>query len=200
MSHPVDDSHDEDLAPTMTEGYKPGEKKSVAEYSQLDANDESLNKWKQSLGIGATGPTDASGPNVVVSALTLNSPTLSKPITLDVTRGAEGLAEFKKNPVTIKEGAEYSVEISFKVNHSIVSGLRYIQVVKRAGIKVDKLESMIGSYGPTTDLLKKQFISEDAPSGMLARSGTFSVKSRVVDDDNHIHADFEWFFKIGKEW
>jgi len=200
MSHAADASQDEDLAPTMTEGYKPGEKKSVTEYAQLDANDESLNKWKQSLGIGAGVAGDASGPNVVVSALLLNSASRPDgPIILDLTK-PEQLADLKKHPVTIKEGAEYSVELSFKVNHSIVSGLRYLQVVKRAGMKVDKLESMIGSYGPSADLLKKEFISEDAPTGMLARSGTFSVRSRVVDDDGHIHADFEWYFKIGKEW
>lgn len=42
---------DDELAPTQTTGYKPGEKKSVQEYQTLDANDESLNKWKQSLGL-----------------------------------------------------------------------------------------------------------------------------------------------------
>lgn len=30
---------------------------------------------------------------------------------------------------------DFSVRITFKVNHSIISGVRYIQVVKRAGIK-----------------------------------------------------------------
>lgn len=42
-----------------TEGYRIGEKKSVAEYAQLDANDESLARWKASLGI----TSDAAGPS-----------------------------------------------------------------------------------------------------------------------------------------
>jgi len=194
MSHAADGSQDEDLAPTMTEGYK----KSVTKYAQLDANDESLNKWKQSLGMDAGVAGDASGPNVVVSALLLNSASRPDgPIVLDLTKPEE-LADLKKHPVTIKEGAEYSVELSFKVNHSKVSGLRYIHAVERAGVKVDKLESMIGSYGPSADILKKEVASEDAPTGMLTDS--FQVKSRIVDDDGHIHAEFEWYFKIGKEW
>ncbi|KAH8920580.1 E set domain-containing protein [Atractiella rhizophila] len=195
MSAPGDD---DDLAPTQTQGYKVGEKKSMSEYAQLDANDESLNKWKASLGVGtASGSGDASGPNVTVEALVLQAPTRTQgPIRLDL----KNVADFKKNPVTIKEGVEYSVQIIFKVNHAIVSGLRYIQVVKRAGVKVDKLESMIGSYGPSTDQLSKTFVSEESPSGMLARSGSYTVRSRVTDDDGHVHADFEWTFKLGKEW
>lgn len=37
-------------------------------------------------------------------------------------------------PVSIKEGAEYSVGIKFVVKNEIVSGLKYLQVVKRAGV------------------------------------------------------------------
>ena len=46
-----DHHEDDDLAPTQTTGYKPGEKKSLQEYQTLDAQDESLNKWKESLGL-----------------------------------------------------------------------------------------------------------------------------------------------------
>lgn len=46
------DHHEEDeLAPTQTTGYKPGEKKTLEEYQSLDAQDESLKKWKESLGL-----------------------------------------------------------------------------------------------------------------------------------------------------
>lgn len=48
-----------------TEGYKAGEKKTLAEYAQLDAEDESLARWKASLGIlpGASAGA-ATGPKV----------------------------------------------------------------------------------------------------------------------------------------
>lgn len=45
-------------------GYKPGAPKSPDEYAKLDAGDESLARWKASLGVvpGASGP--AKGPKV----------------------------------------------------------------------------------------------------------------------------------------
>lgn len=39
-----------------------------------------------------------------------------------------------------------------------------------------------------------------SPTGMLARSGSYAVRSRVIDDDGTVYADFEWTFKLGKEW
>lgn len=75
-----------------------------------------------------------------------------KSVTLNLTDPES----FKKTPVTIKEGVEYrcvlpfdtqrsdwavltrsitSVGITFKVNGEIINGLRYIQIVKRAGVK-----------------------------------------------------------------
>ncbi|THV08703.1 E set domain-containing protein [Dendrothele bispora CBS 962.96] len=194
----------EDLKPTNTPGYKPTAAKTAEEYANLDANDESLARWKASLGITAGAPSgDTTGPKLSILNLELTSPTLpaGKTISLDVNN-KEQLADTKKNPVTIKEGVEYSVRIVFKVNHSIISGVRYIQVVKRAGVKVDKLEQMLGSYGPSPDgkPYTKDFDPEESPSGMLARSGSYAVKSRVVDDDGNIYADFEWHFKLAKEW
>lgn len=56
--------------------------------------------------------------------------------------------------------------------------------------KVDKLEQMLGSYAPSPDgsPYTKKFQEEEAPSGMIARSGTYNVRSRVVDDDGEIYA------------
>ncbi|KAH8830713.1 immunoglobulin E-set [Flagelloscypha sp. PMI_526] len=143
--------HDDDFKPSFTPGYKPaGAAKSADEYAQLDAEDESLARWKASLGITAGAGGGGSGPKVTVFKMELHSPTLppGKKIELDLTDPARVKESTKKHPVVIKEGVEYNVSIVFKVNHSIISGVRYIQVVKRAGVKVDKLEQMLGSYGP----------------------------------------------------
>nr|GAT54009.1 predicted protein [Mycena chlorophos] len=184
--------------------YKPGAQKTAAELANLDAEDESLARWKASLGIvpGASGG-DTSGPKVTVLTLELHSPTLpsGKKISFELSDTAR-LADTKKHPIAIKEDVDYNVCITFKVNHSIISGVRYIQVVKRAGVKVDKLEQMLGSYGPHPQgqAYSKDFDTDHSPSGMIARSGTYNVKSRVVDDDGNVYADFEWFFKLAKEW
>ncbi|KLO07517.1 rho GDP-dissociation inhibitor [Schizopora paradoxa] len=193
---------DEDLKPSDTPGYKVNQNlKSVDEYAKMDANDESLKRWKESLGIAEGAAAPAEGPQLTVLTLELESPTLNRKIVIDVQNPTQ-LAEAKKNPITIKEGVEYNALITFKVNHGITSGVRYIQVVKRAGIKVDKLEQMVGSYGPHPEgkPYSKAFPTEESPSGMLARSGSYGVRSRVIDDDGHIYADFEWSFKLAKEW
>ncbi|CAO1613612.1 unnamed protein product [Jaminaea pallidilutea] len=193
---------DEELRPTQTEGYKIGEKKSVNEYAQLDANDESLNRWKASLGIGAEGAAgDPSKPKLTLHSLSLVS--ASAPggrVSVELDKGKDHLEQLKKNPLTVKEGVEYQVALSFSVGQEVISGLKYLQVVKRAGVTVDKLEEMIGSYGPSPTPQEKRFAQEEAPSGMLARSGTNTVRSRVIDDDGTVYADWTWAFKIAKEW
>jgi len=202
MSHNADPDHD-DLKPSQTAGYKPGGAKDVNELAKLDAEDESLNRWKASLGIGQGATGNTSGPKVTILSLSLTAPSLpeGKRIEMKVS-DPEHMADFKKNPVNIKEGVEYNVSLTFKVNHSIISGVRYIHVVKRAGVKVDKHEQMLGSYGPspTGEPYTKKFDPEESPSGMLARSGSYNVRSRVVDDDGEVYADFEWTFKLTKEW
>jgi len=200
-------SHEEqpdDLKPSVTPGYKPTAAKTAEEYANLDAEDESLARWKASLGIvpGAT-TGDTSLPKVTVLTLELDSPTLppGKKIIFDLKDTAR-LADTKKNPIVIKEGVEYNVRITFKVNHSIISGVRYLQVVKRAGLTVDKLEQMLGSYGPHPEgeAYTKNFDPEESPTGMVARTGSYTVRSRVMDDDGGIYADWEWYFKLAKEW
>ncbi|KAF8192601.1 immunoglobulin E-set [Pholiota molesta] len=193
----------EDLKPTFTPGYKPGAAKSADEYAKLDAEDESLARWKASLGIVPGATTASTGPKVTVLTLELASPTLpqGKEIVFNLS-DTQRLADTKKNPIVIKEGVEYNVRITFKVNHSIISGVRYIQLVKRAGIKVDKLEQMLGSYGPSPNgtPYTKNFDPEESPSGLVARSGSYNVRSRVIDDDGEVYADWEWSFKLAKEW
>ena len=49
---------------------------------------------------------------------------------------------------------------------------------------------MLGSYGPspTGEPYIKNFEPEESPSGILARSGTYNVRSRVIDDDGEVYA------------
>lgn len=49
----------------------------------------------------------------------------------------------KKNPFVIKEGSSYHMRVKFRVQHEVISGLRYLQLVKRKGIKVDKSDEMM---------------------------------------------------------
>lgn len=182
-------------------GFKVGEQKTIDEYKQLDEHDESLRKWKESLGIG-TGESisDANDPRkVIIHTLGLEVEGRSD-IIIDLTQPG-ALEKLKDKPFSIKEGATFRMKATFKVQHQILSGLKYVQVVKRMGVS-NKMQEMIGSYSPNTKdkpLYEKKFEFETAPSGMLAR-GHYNAISKFVDDDDQTHLKFEWSFDIKKDW
>ncbi|CAH7690620.1 hypothetical protein BY996DRAFT_6411469 [Phakopsora pachyrhizi] len=52
-------------------------------------------------------------------------------------------------------------------------------------MRMDKLISMMGWYGPCNNRYVKRFVSKESPSGMLVRFDTYLARSRVIDKDNH---------------
>ncbi|TVY30183.1 Rho GDP-dissociation inhibitor [Lachnellula hyalina] len=196
-------TNDQELLPEQTEGFKVGEKKTMDEYHNMDAEDEAMQRYKQSLGLGGGGK-DLSDPNdprhCIILSLSMDSEG-RPPVTIDLsTKGSE--ATLKEKPFKIKEGAKFSMTAKFKVQHEILSGLHYVQIVKRKGIRVSKDQEMIGSYAPNTDktpVYSKRFAEEDAPTGMLAR-GHYTAISTFIDDDKKRHLEFEWAFDIAKDW
>ncbi|KAG8527613.1 uncharacterized protein KY384_007766 [Bacidia gigantensis] len=196
-------SQDDDLQASKTEGYKISEKKTVAEYAKLDQNDESLNRWKASLGISDAKPIPVD-PNdqrrCVIKSLALEVEGRHD-ITIDLTAPGS-LESLKGKPFSIREGAKFRMKANFVVQHDVLSGLKYVQVIKRKGIRMDKSEEMLGSYAPNTEdrqIYEKKFAEDEAPSGMLAR-GHYDAASRFVDDDNKEYLKFDWSFDISKDW
>ncbi|XP_008058611.1 rho GDP-dissociation inhibitor 1 isoform X4 [Carlito syrichta] len=116
-----------------------------------------------------------------------------------VTVSAGDLESFKKQSFVLKEGVEYRIKISFRVNREIVSGMKYIQHTYRKGVKIDKTDYMVGSYGPRAEEYEFLTPMEEAPKGMLAR-GSYNIKSRFTDDDKTDHLSWEWNLTIKKEW
>ncbi|KAF3075963.1 hypothetical protein CFAM422_001675 [Trichoderma lentiforme] len=195
-------SHDDDTMPEETQGYKLSQpKQSLAEYNQMDAGDESLQRYKQSLGLGGGKDiSDPSDPRVcIIKSLTMDSPGRA-PEVIKLEK-PEDQAKLKKG-FKIKEGVKFTMSAEFKVQHEILSGLHYVQVIKKHGLKVSKDSEMIGSYAPNTEnqqTYTKKFHEEEAPSGMLAR-GKYDAISSFVDDDKKKHLEFEWKFEIVKDW
>ncbi|XP_043352464.1 rho GDP-dissociation inhibitor 1 isoform X2 [Dermochelys coriacea] len=109
------------------------------------------------------------------------------------------LESYKKQSFVLKEGVEYRIKISFRVNKEIVSGLKYIQHTFRKGVKIDKTDYMVGSYGPRAEEYEFLTPMEEAPKGMLAR-GSYNIKSKFTDDDKTDHLSWEWNLTIKKEW
>jgi len=185
-----------DEEPEETKGYKPPAQKSLAEIQSLDADDESLQKYKETLLGGVGGQTfgDPNDPrNVVVEKIAI-CPTDRPDIEMDLTGDVSNLPT-----ITFKEGCEYRVKIYFRVNREIVAGLRYHQVITRKGISVDKESLMVGSYGPRAEAHCFQAPLQEAPKGMLSR-GHYIAKSKFVDDDKVCLLAWSWPFDIKKDW
>ncbi|KAF2248705.1 E set domain-containing protein [Trematosphaeria pertusa] len=193
--------HDDDLTAEPTEGFKVGEKKTIDEYQKLDQNDESLRKWKESLGLGQG--KDISDPNDPRKCiiLSLGLEVEGRPDIIIDLKSPGAVETLKDKPFTIKEGAQFRMKATFKVQHEILAGLKYLQKVSRMGIS-NKMQEMMGSYGPSTEekpFYEKKFQSDTAPSGFAAR-GHYKAVSKFVDDDNQTHLQFEWSFDIKKDW
>jgi len=103
-----------------------------------------MQRYKASLGLGDGGKdlSDPSDPrHCIILSLTMDSEG-RPPVTIDLSqKGSE--ETLAKKPFRIKEGVKFSMTAKFKVQHEILSGLHYVQIVKRKGIRVSKDQEMI---------------------------------------------------------
>lgn len=176
--------------------YKAPAQKSLAEIHDMDKDDESLRKYKEAL-LGSSAPeSDPSAPNVQVTQMCLVCEGAPNPLVLDLRADLDGI---KNQTFVLKEGVEYKIKISFKVNREIVSGLKYVQNTFRKGVRIDKSDYMVGSYGPRPAEYDFLTSTEEAPKGVLAR-GNYNIKSKFTDDDKHDHLSWEWNLHIKKDW
>ena len=145
------------------------------------------------------GSSAGSGDARKVIVLSLGLEVEGRPdIVIDISN-KDAIKKVEETVFTIKEGVQYRLKVTFRIQHDVVSGLKYLHAVKRGPLRVDKMEEMVGSYGPNAEPYVKKFPLEEAPSGMMAR-GTYVVKSRFIDDDNNVHLEWTWQFAIKKEW
>lgn len=114
-----------------------------------DKDDEALNRWKASLGLNSGTPIGQPGdPKCLIKSLALVVPGRND-VVIDLSSPG-AVDTLKDKPFTIKEGSAFHIRASFQVNHEVTSGLKYLQVVKRKGIRVSKDQEMLGSYAPNT--------------------------------------------------
>ncbi|MFD7595652.1 hypothetical protein ACFV6D_21750 [Kitasatospora sp. NPDC059812] len=143
--------------------------------------------------------------NETVTGATLRTLTLDiegRPSTTWRLDDPQVLADLKKTPFVLAEGAHYRLSYSFTVSGDIVSGLKYVSAVFRKGLKVSKDQQMLGSFGPqdkehTVRLPRHGW--EEAPSGRLSR-GNYTAKSTFVDDNGTTLGELEYAFDITENW
>eukprot|EP00294_Goniomonas_avonlea_P009765 CAMPEP_0114559850 /NCGR_PEP_ID=MMETSP0114-20121206/11140_1 /TAXON_ID=31324 /ORGANISM="Goniomonas sp, Strain m" /LENGTH=204 /DNA_ID=CAMNT_0001745345 /DNA_START=12 /DNA_END=626 /DNA_ORIENTATION=- len=192
--------------PEMTPGYQAPKQVGISDLMKQDAEDESLRRYKeQLLGAAAQGAnvSPADDPRrVVLQEFRIIFEDKPGNDTVYQLSNAADLQKLKTTPFILKEKCNYKIQITFRVQHEIVSGLKYLNTVYKKGIRVGKEELMIGSYGPQAEPHVVTFPRRDweqAPSGMLAR-GSGTAKSKFVDDDGQTHLEFEYCFDLKKDW
>ncbi|CAN1337216.1 Rho GDP-dissociation inhibitor 1 [Linum perenne] len=187
-----DDEHEEDRKIEVGPQY------TLKEQLEKDKDDESLRRWKEQLlgavDIEAVGET--LDPEVKILSLAIKSPDRE-----DIVLQIPDDGDPKGCWFTLKEGCRYSLLFTFGVKNNIVCGLRYTNTVWKTGVKgsFDSTKEMLGTFSPQAETYMHELPEETTPSGMFAR-GSYSARSKFVDDDNKCYLEINYTFDIRKEW
>jgi hypothetical protein len=108
-----------------------------------DKEDEALNKWKASLGLGqGKDISDPSDPRKCI-IYSLGLEVEGRPDIIIDLKSPGALEALEKKPFVIKEGATFRMKAQFKVQHEILAGLKYLQKVTRMGVSNKMQEMMV---------------------------------------------------------
>ncbi|CAG7890690.1 hypothetical protein BRARA_A03583 [Brassica rapa] len=173
-----------------------GPQYTIKEHLEKDKDDESLRKWKEQLlgSVDVTNIGETLDPEVRIISLVILSP--GRP---DIVLMVPENGNPKGMWFTLKEGSRYCLKFTFQVNNNIVSGLRYTNTVWKTGVKVDRGKEMLGTFSPQLEPYNHVMPEETTPSGMFAR-GSYSARTKFLDDDNKCYLEINYSFDIRKEW
>lgn len=202
MSSTINSKNQELVEEEENDNYVAAAKKPISEYVKLDAEDESLARWKRSLGLTNSGVNSIGEEGDERRVVVLKMEVFiagREPFTVNVDDPVS-LKNFQENPISVPGGVKYHLRVTFRIQHEIVTGLKYVQVAKRGGITLNRISELLGSYPPNTT--EKPTYSHDlaenqAPSGFLLR-GTYTCTSSFIDDDNKTHYEVPWSINVTK--
>ncbi|KAI9915462.1 hypothetical protein PsorP6_008243 [Peronosclerospora sorghi] len=173
--------------------------KSVDEILAKDAEDESLRRYKEQL-LGSAAHGDRGDTHdtrrVVVDEFRVEFEDGRENIEYNLAT-LEGVEHMRTSPFIMNEGSRYRFVISFRVNQTIVSGLRFLNKVKK-NVLATRDEIVLGSYAPRSKNYFFVFPRHEwmeAPSGLFYR-GKYLGRFIFVDDDHHQH--HKLFYSFGK--
>ncbi|KAA0054334.1 hypothetical protein IC582_028806 [Cucumis melo] len=173
-----------------------GPQYTLKELNEKDKDDESLRRWKEQLlgGVDFESVGETLEPDVKILSLAIKSS--GRP---DIVLPVPESGNPKGLWFTLKEGSRYSLKFTFQVSNNIVSGLKYTNTVWKTGVKVDSTKEMIGTFSPQPEPYDHEMQEETTPSGIFAR-GSYSARSKFVDDDNKCYLEINYTFDIRKDW
>ncbi|WOK94507.1 rho GDP-dissociation inhibitor 1-like [Canna indica] len=168
----------------------------LKEQLEMDKDDESLRKWKEQLlgNVDLAEVGESHDPEVKVLNLTIVSPGRQ-----DLVLPLPFVADDKGYAFALKDGSPYRLKFTFTVSNNIVSGLRYTNTVWKTGVKVDSTKVMLGTFSPQKEPYIYELEEDTTPAGYFAR-GSYSARTKFVDDDGKCYLDMSYYFEIRKEW
>lgn len=188
----IEDEEDEDVQGKI----EIGPRRTLKEQYEADKDDESLMRWKEQLlgAVDINAVAETLDPEVKILSLAIVSPGRQ-----DLVLPIPDNGKIKGTWFTLKEGSRYTIKFTFEVHNNIVSGLKYTNTVWKTGLRVDKTKEMIGTFSPQQELYTHEIPEDTTPSGILAR-GSYSAKTKFLDDDNKCYLDLNYTFDIRKDW
>ncbi|TMW64235.1 hypothetical protein Poli38472_012857 [Pythium oligandrum] len=173
----------------------------VGELMRLDAEDESLRRYKEQL-LGSAAHGDLGDRSDVRRVVVEEFKVVFEDGRQDILYRLDtpqGIEYMRTTPFAMDEGVRYKFAITFRVNHAIVSGLRFRNKVKKTVLSTTD-EIVLGSYAPRSqpyEFLYPRRDWMDAPSGMFYR-GKYMAQFRFIDDDEQEHLKVLYTFEIKK--
>ncbi|KAJ3678276.1 hypothetical protein LUZ60_002079 [Juncus effusus] len=173
-----------------------GPQLALKEQLEKDKDDESLRKWKEQLLAGVDLTEVGENPDPEVKILDLTIVTQDRP---DLVLPIPFVPDAKGYAFALKEGSKYHLKFNFTVSNNIVLGLRYTNTVWKTGMKVDNTKVMLGTFSPQKEAYTYELEEETTPSGMFVR-GSYSARTKFIDDDGKCYLDMNYYFEIRKNW
>ncbi|EQC29354.1 hypothetical protein SDRG_12818 [Saprolegnia diclina VS20] len=168
---------------------------------QQDIDDPSLQRYKATL-LGAAATGDLGDVNDTRGVVVDEFKVIFEDGRQEISHRcdtASGLAHLEATPFVMEEGAKYKFAIRFRVNHNIVSGLRFQNKVRKHLVSA-KEDVVLGSYAPQStgyDFLFPRHEWSEAPSGLFYR-GKYRAECKFVDSEGTEHLHFSYSFDIKK--
>ncbi|KAK8489634.1 hypothetical protein V6N13_028056 [Hibiscus sabdariffa] len=195
VDHHEDDEEDDCMLKPEKE-LDLGPQLSLKEQLEKDNDDESLRRWKEQLlgSVDMSAVGEIKEPEVKIESLSLVCP--GRP---DIVLPVPFASQPKSSLFVLREGCRYRLKFSFTVSDNVVSGLKYTNTAWKSGVRVDNTKVMLGTFSPQKEPYTYELEEETTPSGFFAR-GSYSARTKFVDDDGKAYLDMNYHFEIQKKW
>eukprot|EP00343_Euplotes_focardii_P012525 CAMPEP_0205831210 /NCGR_PEP_ID=MMETSP0206-20130828/43404_1 /ASSEMBLY_ACC=CAM_ASM_000279 /TAXON_ID=36767 /ORGANISM="Euplotes focardii, Strain TN1" /LENGTH=158 /DNA_ID=CAMNT_0053135631 /DNA_START=22 /DNA_END=495 /DNA_ORIENTATION=+ len=148
-----------------------------------EAKDPAMVAYLKSLGLDPDYKGPADDPRILnLKQLAIVFKDGSKPQVIPLSTEKD-VAAAKKTVLEIKQGCEYRVELTFRVQHDMLPGFGMKNTISSRLAKLEESVEKLGSYPPSNEfktlpLPAKEWL--EAPAGFLAR-GTYKCKVEFFD-------------------